>query len=537
MPSGMAVPRRTAIVWLLLVLAAVAWTGLVARTLAGQEEVARRGAERSQAAQSVLTSLLDQDTAARAYVAAGADVGALPQLREGRATLRRELGRLRAMTPDRGGLRPSITAQQRIADRWEAATDRRLSRVARTPGVRSGRRPPPRDLAGSRERIALVRTFREESARFQRELSTLRAEEAADGTRRALVLVVLMGLALAGGALALVLRGSRAEVRREEARSDFAEALSTADDEPEAHRLLVRHVGRSIPGASAQVLAHDAETDLLRAATELPTDSPLREALRGATSRSCLAVRQARVHEQGGRADPLQRCDLCGRAPGLTTCAPLVVQGRVIGSVLAEHQRPLSDGQRRTLLGGVGQAAPVLGNLRTLARAEARAATDSLTGLPNRRVVEETLGRLHAQATRSITPLSVIMLDLDRFKALNDHEGHAAGDAALAAVGRLLRTIPRAGDVAGRWGGEEFVVVLPDTDAAGAAAAAENLRASIAELSGDGTTPPMTASMGVASYPEHDDDLDALLELADRALYAAKRGGRDRVELARAVEA
>jgi diguanylate cyclase (GGDEF)-like protein len=137
-----------------------------------------------------------------------------------------------------------------------------------------------------------------------------------------------------------------------------------------------------------------------------------------------------------------------------------------------------------------------------------------------------------AQAGRGTAPLSVIALDLDHFKALNDRHGHQAGDEALAAVGAALRAGVRASDFAGRWGGEEFVVLLPDTDLAGAAEVAGKLRELIAGITVPAAPSGVTASLGVASLPEHAGSGDELFRAADRALYGAKAAGRDRVHLA-----
>jgi len=172
----------------------------------------------------------------------------------------------------------------------------------------------------------------------------------------------------------------------------------------------------------------------------------------------------------------------------------------------------------------------VLANLRNLALAELRAATDALTGLPNRRAIDDHLKRLLAQAGRSLTPMSAILLDLDHFKAINDTYGHERGDEVLAAVGALKRTELRGADFAGRNGGEEFIVMLPDTDRAAAMRVADHLRKAMHSLTLPGVTRAVTASFGVASFPEDALEGATLLRLADRALYAAKQSGRDRVE-------
>ncbi len=115
---------------------------------------------------------------------------------------------------------------------------------------------------------------------------------------------------------------------------------------------------------------------------------------------------------------------------------------------------------------------------------------------------------------------------------VNDQHGHAAGDQVLASVGAALRSVLRARDFAGRNGGEEFSVLLPDTEIAAALEIAERVRATIAEVTVPGTDVPVTASVGVACFPEHANTLERLERLADAALYVAKRQGRNRVELA-----
>jgi len=127
-------------------------------------------------------------------------------------------------------------------------------------------------------------------------------------------------------------------------------------------------------------------------------------------------------------------------------------------------------------------------------------------------------------------PMSAILLDLDHFKDINDTHGHERGDEVLAAVGALLRGELRTADFAGRNGGEEFVVLVPDTDRAGALRVAEHLRHATHSLSLSGVSRPITASFGVAGFPEDALDGEKLMRLADRALYAAKQSGRDRVE-------
>jgi diguanylate cyclase len=156
--------------------------------------------------------------------------------------------------------------------------------------------------------------------------------------------------------------------------------------------------------------------------------------------------------------------------------------------------------------------------------------TDALTGLANRRALQETIDQRIADAQRYARPLSLLMLDLDLFKSINDRHGHPVGDAVLRETAALLATVLRANDSIGRWGGEEFVVIAPETDDEAAEQLAERCRAELADHGFDRVPEGVTASIGVASFRPNDTARD-LLKRADDALYEAKRAGRNRVEL------
>ena len=157
------------------------------------------------------------------------------------------------------------------------------------------------------------------------------------------------------------------------------------------------------------------------------------------------------------------------------------------------------------------------------------AATDPLTGLPNRRYFIDAGNRETESVKRFGTPASLIMLDLDHFKVVNDTYGHAAGDVALRTLAKVCRKSLRKVDVMARIGGEEFAVILPGTAEAGALAVADKLRRALeaAEVRDGAALIPITASMGVAEIRRGDTTVNAGLRRADRALFAAKRGGRN----------
>jgi len=156
--------------------------------------------------------------------------------------------------------------------------------------------------------------------------------------------------------------------------------------------------------------------------------------------------------------------------------------------------------------------------------------TDDLTGLPNRRGFLDASHVELTRARRSGRPVSIVMADIDHFKQVNDRFGHAGGDAVLRSVAAILRASIRTEDIAARWGGEEFILLLPETDLAGARQAAEKVRLAIAacDIPVEGTPIRVTASFGVAAH-DLERSLDATIADADRALYHAKENGRDRV--------
>jgi len=329
--------------------------------------------------------------------------------------------------------------------------------------------------------------------------------------------------------------------RRESLKSDsdyrasqeaFSEILQVTESEREAHDILKLHIERGVPGSEVVVLNRNNSEDRLEATTDLSADSPLWLPLQSAAPRSCLAVRLARPFEGEGATRSLIECEICGESARDSSCLPLLVSGKVIGSVLVDHNGPLGDRENQRLQASVAQAAPILANLRNLALAEARAATDALTGLPNRRAIQDTVNRMIAQSARTASPMAALVIDLDHFKQVNDAFGHEEGDVVLAAVGDMLSNWVRASDFVGRSGGEEFIALLPDTDIDGALELAEKLRAAIATIKPPHAGRTITASFGVAVHPNMATDAETLLRLADRALYAAKGGGRNRVEVA-----
>jgi diguanylate cyclase (GGDEF)-like protein len=286
---------------------------------------------------------------------------------------------------------------------------------------------------------------------------------------------------------------------------ELVDLLGATRSEREAQELLEGHVRRTVGNATVTYLEpHQA----------------------------CAAARIGREYRGGSDADPLLGCERCGAADTAVTCLPARAAGSSIGSLLVEHPGHLTEGQLAALREALAAAAPAFAHLKGLAAAQTGAALDALTGLPNSRSLQDALARLVAQAGRSVSPFSVVLLDLDHFRQLNDLYGHERGDDVLAAVGALLRDSIRASDYAGRYGGEEFLVLLPETDREGALLVADKLRHAVAATRVGGVDRPLSASFGVASLPADGGDGDSLVRRADRALFAAKAAGGNRVECA-----
>jgi diguanylate cyclase (GGDEF)-like protein len=214
---------------------------------------------------------------------------------------------------------------------------------------------------------------------------------------------------------------------------------------------------------------------------------------------------------------------------------PLLVENRAVGvlSVQSFHEGAYGERHVSLLTTIAQQAAVALEN----ARHYQLATIDQLTGLYQRDYFFQRLEDEHRRASRYGTSFSLLMLDLDSFKRINDRFGHFAGDRFLRATGAAIRGILRAADIPCRYGGEEFCVLLPETDGHGARTIAERIRQAIATLhvEEEGGSLGTTVSIGVSCYPDHyEGNLAGLLQKADQALYAAKRAGKDRVMLSAA---
>jgi diguanylate cyclase (GGDEF)-like protein len=218
-------------------------------------------------------------------------------------------------------------------------------------------------------------------------------------------------------------------------------------------------------------------------------------------------------------------------------CAPLVSRGRTIGvvQVINRQQGNFTRADQQVLLTLVEPCAIAIENAILFQKAEQLTITDDLTKLFNSRYMNLYISREITRCKRHGIPLSVIFLDLDGFKGINDQYGHLAGSTTLTEVGRILTQCVRESDILARYGGDEFVAVLPETPAAGALVIGERIRRAIEEhvfLTSQSLSARISASIGIAAYPDHALSPEGLIQKADQAMYRVKERDKNGIEVA-----
>ncbi|MFA5111363.1 MAG: PAS domain S-box protein [Desulfobaccales bacterium] len=260
----------------------------------------------------------------------------------------------------------------------------------------------------------------------------------------------------------------------------------------------------------------------------------------------CWALRRGEVHAVSSQQPGLICPHLADAPAGDHVCIPLVAQGEIMGLILLQGRvcrldspEPLrehmSESKQRLALTLARQISLALANLKLRDSLRIQAIRDPLTGLFNRRYMEETLDRELLRVKRRHKPLGVIMVDLDFLKPINDSLGHEAGDKLISALGQFLKAHIRREDVACRYGGDEFTLILPEASVEIACQRAEELRQGINRLQvvyAGQPLGPVSASFGVATFPEHGSTGEELVRAADAALYHAKQRGRNQLGIA-----
>ncbi len=308
-------------------------------------------------------------------------------------------------------------------------------------------------------------------------------------------------------------------------RDRMSELLQVAVSSEEAYKIIAAEMAQLLPTTPGALFELKDGTILKEVVTWGEPPRPGR----AFTVEDCWALRRGRVHQVSNAEEPA----VCAHVEGAEAyiCLPLIAQGEAVGVLYLATEEP--DGAfLRTLARTMSLS---LGNIRAHQELKEQSIRDALTGLVNRRYLNEQLGLEVARASRDASTIGLLILDIDHFKRFNDTWGHEAGDVVLREVARFLETAARQGDVVCRYGGEEFVVVLPGAPLEVVRRRADEMRHGVRGLKprSDGQTlGAITASFGAALWPLHGASWRDVLEHADHALYEAKRSGRDRVVVA-----
>lgn len=316
--------------------------------------------------------------------------------------------------------------------------------------------------------------------------------------------------------------------------SDFLQSCRTP---MEAYNLISQHLSKLLPEISGCIGIINNSHRLVETVVKWGENSAVTPTF---TPDDCWALRRGRMHrvEESG---PEPKCEHYGNSlPTASICVPMVAHGETLGVLClsAKEASIISEERQEQARSVAEQVSLALANLRLQESLRSQSVRDPLTGLYNRRYLEESLEREVARAKRHVHPLSIMMLDLDHFKRFNDSYGHEAGDVLLGEFGAFLSRAIRHEDIACRYGGEEFTLVLPDADLTVAKKRAEFIRSQTQKLMIQyrrQTLEPVTISIGLAVFPENGDEGEVLIRSADAALYRAKHTGRDRVVSAHEV--
>lgn len=310
--------------------------------------------------------------------------------------------------------------------------------------------------------------------------------------------------------------------------SDFLQACLSVE---EAKKVIAKLIPLLFPALDGGVLLKNSTNNLVEAVTTWgqPNSSQV------FTACECWALRRSRVHWlQDAQNGVLCQHFLGNPKPAQSLCVPMLAQGEALGLLHLSSQESgqLSDAKRRLARTVAEQIALALANIKLRENLRDQSIRDPLTYLYNRRYLEESLLREVNRAKRKQQPIGIIMLDVDHFKQFNDKFGHDAGDTVLKEVGKFLQKHTRQSDIACRYGGEEFILILPEASTEVLKERAEQLRLGIKKLKlshCDQLLGQVTISLGIACFPEQGLTGDALIKAADIALYRAKAEGRDRV--------
>lgn len=321
--------------------------------------------------------------------------------------------------------------------------------------------------------------------------------------------------------------------------NEYAQFLQQVSNEQDICRALVRQVQRITSADQVGLYLAHREHPTFELAASWPRSETEGLALEPRLNADeCSVVRRNQpLCIRDNQAHLSASCQRCSSGFRGELCVPLADGSQVIGALhlTTTAVADWSPDTVRLVTSLANFTAPSISNQRLLENMWERATRDGLTGLYNRRYLDESLAIAIEDARRQQLPLGLLVCDIDQFKQVNDQAGHDAGDRVLVRVAQILRETVRASDIVCRFGGEEFVILLPRSDAAGALVLAEKLRQKIRErvewTARSGVPVPVTISIGVAVYPSDADDAAELVKSADLGMYRAKAAGGDRCEM------
>lgn len=378
-----------------------------------------------------------------------------------------------------------------------------------------------RDRANADDQQRLLRQLDRELARVLEEAASPAAPDAPVPDVPRITFGGVESLVASSRKVVAALADLRQQNERIQRSSSFTrnliDALAMAETETEVLATCARAARSAYPEAGYQLLLSNFEDGAMRAFDESPEPACTIK-----TVEDCPAIRKgSTLHSTTG--DGLVRCPKLLDGAGCVSCSPVLMGGGTLGvSQLGGYDPKLTQLDDLEAL-GLALAAR-LGVVRSLAQSEEQAVTDHLTKLANRRLLSDRLAALD----RADRPYTVIVADLDHFKAINDQHGHEAGDRCLELFAKILRDASRGSDVPCRYGGEEFVILLPEVGMRAGLSVAMRIRIMLRDAIRTAEV-PFTVSMGIATRPEHGESHEDIMRAADAALYDAKESGRDQV--------
>ncbi|HEX4651895.1 MAG TPA: GGDEF domain-containing protein [Granulicella sp.] len=342
-------------------------------------------------------------------------------------------------------------------------------------------------------------------------------------------------LSRANGSLATTVEALGARVGEAMLLKNARDELQLCVTAQEAYACSARHLNQLVPGSSGVIsIINNSRSMLITSATWGDEEGMLD----GFEAEACCGLRTGRPRWRKVGESEIHCSHFVGLPPENYMCIPLAALGETLGfaylNLLSESVQTVAVGREALINEMVELAAMAIAGLNLRAKLENQSIRDGLTNLFNRHFLEIALERELQRATRSGEPLAVLMIDVDHFKAFNDLFGHEAGDLVLRELAGCLQSTVRAEDIVCRYGGEEFVILLPEITRERAMEAAERLRQRVSmmrlELRGEPLR-QISISVGLATYPDLASDAVDLLRMADRALYQAKRAGRNQVHI------